>query len=177
MDIDLLGGIDNSLDGSVAAMKDVCRMNVVEDGMAFDAQSVTASRSTEDAQHQGVRVRVRGNLGNARVSLQIDIGFGDVVVPRSRKVVYPVLLNHPAPEMKGYTKESTISEKFQTMVKLGVLNSRMKDFYDIWMLCYEFDFAGEMLAEAVQRTFENRDTPISADPAIFHLAFAEGRST
>ena len=144
--------------------------------MIFWDELTTASRITEDAKDEGVRVRVRGNPGNARVSLQIDVGFGDVVVPGTSKVAYPVLLGFPPPEVNGYTRESTISEKFQAMVKLGVLNSRMKDFYDIWMLCHNFDFGGEILAEAVQRTFKNRNTPITAEPTVFHPSFAQDRN-
>jgi hypothetical protein len=95
-------------------------------------------------------VRVRGNLDSARVSLQIDVGFGDAIVPAARKVVFPVLLDLPAPEMKGYSKESTI-----------------------WVLCHDFDFTGEMLAEAVRRTFKKRNTTISAEPTVFHASFAQ----
>ncbi len=173
MDIDLLGRIDNSLEVIVAAMKDACRMDVKADGMYFNPKMVTAGRITEDAEYEGVRVRVQGGLGNARVSLQIDIGFGDVIVPVPSKVAYPALLDFPAPELKGYTMESTIAEKFQAMVKLGVLNSQMKDFYDIWMLSRTFDFRGEMLAEAVEKTFENRNTPITVDPAVFDPSFGK----
>jgi hypothetical protein len=143
----------------VAAMKDACSVNVEADGMSFDAGSVTAARITEDAEYEGVRVRVQGSLGNARVSLQVDIGFGDVIVPAPSKVAYPALLDFPPPELNGYTMESTIVEKFQAMVKLGVLNSRMKDFYDIWMLSRTFDFKGETLAEAVEKNIrEPKDT-------------------
>ena len=113
--------------------------------MSFDADTVHAVRITEDAKYEGIRVRVRGILGKARVSVQIDIGFGDVIVPKADLVSYPAILYFPAPELKGYTMESTISEKFQAMVKLGVLNSRMKDFYDIWFLSRRFDFKGEIL--------------------------------
>jgi len=173
MDIDLLGRIDNSLEVIVAAMKDACGMDVEADGMSFNAETVTAVRITEDAEYEGVRVRVRGGLGNARVSLQIDIGFGDVIVPGPIKVAYPALLDFPAPELNGYTMESTIAEKFQAMVKLGVLNSRMKDFYDIWMLSRTFDFRGEMLAEAVEKTFENRNTPITIAPTVFDPSFVK----
>jgi hypothetical protein len=118
-----------------------------------------------------VRVRIQGGLGNARVSLQIDIGFGDVIVPGPSKVAYPALLDFPEPQLNGYTMESTIAEKFQAMVKLGVLNSRMKDFYDIWMLSRTFDFKGEMLAEAVEKTFENRNTPITRALTVFDPSF------
>lgn len=173
MDIDLLGRIDNSLEVIVAAMKGACGMDVEADGMFFNAETVTAVRITEDAEYEGVRVRIQGGLGNARVSMQIDIGFGDVIVPGPRKVTYPVLLDFPAPELSGYTMESSIAEKFQAMVKLGVLNSRMKDFYDIWMLSRTFDFREEILAEAIEKTFEHRNTPITKVPAVFDPSFAK----
>jgi len=173
MDIDLLGRIDNSLEVIVAAIKDACGMDVEVDGMSFNTKTVTAARITEDAEYEGVRVRVQGGLGNARVFLQIDIGFGDVIVPGPSKVTYPALLDFPAPELTGYTMESTIAEKFHTMVKLGVLNSRMKDFYDIWMLSRTFDFRGELLAEAVEKTFENRNTPITITPTVFGPSFVK----
>ncbi len=171
MDIDLLGRIDNNLEVIVVTMKDVCGMDVEADGMSFNAETVTAAKITEGAEYEGVRVRIQGSLGNARVSLQVDIGFGDVIVPGPSRVIYPVLLDFPAPELNGYTIESAIAEKFQTMVKLGVLNSRMKDFYDIWMLARTFDFNGETLAEAVEETFKNRNTLITIAPTIFNPSF------
>ena len=175
MDIDFLGKIDNSSGVIVAAMKDACGMDVEADGMSFNAETVTAARIMEAAGYEGVRCRVQGGLGNARVSLQIDVGFGDVIVPGPSRVVYPALLDFPAPELNGYTMESTIAEKFQAMVKLGVLNSRMKDFYDIWMLSRTFDFKGETLAEAVEKTFENRNTQITIDPTVFDRSFVKDR--
>jgi len=173
MDIDLLGRIDNSLEVIVAAMKEACEMEVEADGMSFQAETVTAARITEDAEYEGVRVRVQGSLGNARVSLQVDIGFGDVIVPGPIKVAYPTLLDFPAPQLNGYTMETTIAEKFQAMVKLGILNSRMKDFYDVWLLSHLFDFKGEMLAEALEKTFKNRNTPIPITPTVFTSTFVE----
>jgi len=171
MDIDLLGRIENDPAALAAAMKDACGIAVPADGMSFDAETVKAARIMEDAGYQGVRVRVQGNLGNARVCLQIDVGFGDVIIPGPRKITYPVILDFPAPGMKGYSMESTIAEKFHAMVQRGVLNSRMKDFHDIWMLSRTFDFQGAMLARAVERTFANRDTPVPADPAVFDHSF------
>ncbi len=173
MDIDLLGKIDNSLEVIVAAMKDICEIEVEPDGMTFHSETVTAARITEGAEYEGVRCRVRGSLGKARISLQIDIGFGDVIVPGPCKVAYPALLDFPPPELKGYTKESTIAEKFQAMVNLGVLNSRMKDFYDISFLSRMFDFMGETLAEAIEKTFENRNTPIIVNPTVFDHSFTK----
>lgn len=173
LDIDLLGKIDNSLDVIVAAMKETCRLNVEEDGMSFQAETVTAVRITEDAEYEGVRVRVQGSLGSARVFLQVDIAFGDVIIPGPIRVAYPTQLDFQAPELKGYTMESTIAEKFQAMVKLGVLNSRMKDFYDVWLLSRRFDFEGKVMSEAIGKTFENRNTPIPIAPKIFDPSFVE----
>jgi hypothetical protein len=148
-------------------------MDVEADGMSYNGETVTAARITEDANYAGVRVRLQGALGNAKISLQIDVGFGDVIVPGPCKVTYPPLLDFPAPELNGYTMESTIAEKLQAMVKLGVLNSRMKDFYDIWLLSRTFDFKGKILAAAVEKTFENRNTPVTADPTVFGPSFME----
>jgi predicted nucleotidyltransferase component of viral defense system len=173
MDIDLLGKIDNRLEVITVAIKDVCLMDVEADGISFNAETVEAVRITEDAEYEGVRVRVHGSLGNARVSIQIDIGFGDVIVPNPSTVSYPAILDFPAPELKGYTMESTIAEKFQAMVKLGVLNSRMKDFYDIWVLSRTFDFKGEILAGAVEKTFEKRNTPVNLNTTIFDPSFGK----
>ena len=176
MDIDLLGTIDNRLEAITTAIKDACLMDVAADGISFDAESTEAARITENAEYKGVRVRVRGNLGNARISIQIDIGFGDVIVPKPCSIAYPTILDFPAPELKGYTKESTIAEKFQAMVKLGVLNSRMKDFCDIWLLSITFDFKGKIMVEAVEKTFEKRNTPVTLQAALFDPSFCKDES-
>ena len=173
MDIDLLGIIDNRLEVITAAIKDACLTVVEADGIYFDAESLEADRITEDAVYEGARVRVRGNLGNARIAIQIDIGFGDVIVPKPCSVAYPTILDFPAPELKGYTMESTIAEKFQAVVKLGVLNSRMKDFYDIWLLSITFDFKGKIIVEAVEKTFEKRNTPVTLQAALFDPSFGK----
>ena len=175
MDIDLSGRIENDPAKIAAAMKKACKMVVVEDGMTFDLETVTAMRIMEDAGYQGVRVRIRGFLGNARVAVQADIGFGDVIVPGPLKVTYPVLLDFPPPELSGYSMESAIAEKFHAMVKRGILNSRMKDFHDIWMLSRSFDFRGTVLAKAIETTFANRDTPVPADPAVFNDSFPKDK--
>ena len=175
MDIDLLGKIDNRLEVITAVIKDTCLMDVEADGISFNAETVEAVRITEDAEYEGVRVRVHGSMGNARVSIQIDIGFGDVIIPNPSTVSYPAILDFPAPELEGYTMESSIAEKFQAMVKLGVLNSRMKDFYDIWILSRSFDFKGEVLAEAVEKTFANRNTSITLNATVFDPSFGMDR--
>ena len=171
MDIDLLGNIENSIDLIVAVFKDVCETEVENDGIVFHKDTVTATSITEDADYKGVRVLLRGNLSSIRLYLQTDIGFGDVIIPKPGRVKYPVLLDFPPPELDGYTIESTVAEKFQAKVKLGLLNSRMKDFYDIWFLSRRFDFKGEILIEAIEKTFDKRMTPLSIDLTIFNPTF------
>ena len=171
MDIDLLGKIENSLELIRTVIKDACTIEVENDGIVFHKDTVTAARITEDADYSGARVMLRGNLGKIRLFLRIDIGFGDVIIPGPSKVKYPVLLDFPPPELNGYTRESTLAEKFQAMVKLGLLNSRMKDFYDIWFLSQMFDFKGETLVEAIEKTFEKRKTPLPKELTIFTPSF------
>jgi len=171
MDIDLLGKIDNSIDMIVAVVKDACEIEVETDGIVFHKDTVSATKITEDADYEGVRVLLRGSLGGVRLFLQVDIGFGDVIIPRPDKVKYPVLLDFPPPELDGYTMESTVAEKFQAMVKLGLLNSRMKDFYDIWFLSRRFDFKGKTLTEAIAKTFEKRKTLLTSEPTVFNPSF------
>lgn len=174
-DVDLLGNIDNSLDAITESMKKICQQKVVQDGIFFNPDTISATRITEDVEYKGIRVRIPGNLGSIRLSVQIDIGFGDVIVPKATKFTYPTILDSPAPIIRGYSKESIISEKFHAMVKLGVLNSRMKDFYDIWLLSQQFDFKGQTLSTALRKTFENRKTKIISNPVVFQESFASDK--
>jgi predicted nucleotidyltransferase component of viral defense system len=155
-DIDFLGQADNSVDSVVITVQGVCLERVEPDGMAFDASTVEGERIIEGADYEGVRVRFGGSLGSARVTMQLDIAFGDAVVPAPQLVAYPTILDFPPPRLKVYSRESTISEKLEAMVRLGLLNSRMKDFFDIWLLSARFSFDGATLSYAIQRTFEAR---------------------
>jgi len=171
MDIDLLGQISNSIDGIIGVFQAVCQQPVHADGLVFDPASVSAERIPEDARYDGVRVTVRGTLGTARISLHADIGFSDVVVPPPSEVDYPSLLGMPSPKICGYSRETVVAEKFEAMVSLDVLNSRMKDFYDLWFLARNFDFDGAILADALAKTFANRETVVSADPVALTAEF------
>jgi len=175
-DIDFLGKLENSVEVIISVMKDTCNQTVEPDGMNFNPHSITCNPIIEDAVYEGIRVFVRGNLGNSRVLLQLDVGFGDVVFPSELEVKYPTLLDFPAPILKGYTQESMIAEKFQAMIKLGELNSRMKDFYDIWLLSKQFDFNGHVLAEAITKTFKIRRTEIPDQPSVFKKSFSEDQT-
>jgi hypothetical protein len=176
MDIDLLGRLKNDIDAVCNIMRNACELEVEPDGLAFDAGTVVGARIAEDAEYEGVRVSFNGRLDNARVFLQIDIGFGDAVSPSAEMVNYPVILEFPAPRMRGYSRESVLAEKFHAMVKHGILNTRMKDFYDVRILSKEFDFKGKPLADAVKKTFAARDTAIPLHPMVFSDAFRQDRS-
>lgn len=171
-DIDLLGHIENSTSVLAAAMRDVCGQAVEADGLVFDRESVAAVMIKEDADYEGVRVTFRGSLDNARVAMQIDVGFGDVMYPGPEVTEYPTILDHAAPRLRGYARETAVAEKFEAMVKLGLLNSRMKDFYDIWLLSRQFDFDGTKLASAIEKTFAHRRTTVTPQPTAFSPAFA-----
>lgn len=159
-DIDFLGRMEADIAILSNVIREVCLQVVEPDGLIFDQASIAGEHITEDADYEGVRIRFRGSLGNARIAMQIDVGFGDVVVPSPKVVDYPAILDLPAPRLRGYSKESVIAEKFEAMIKLGMLNSRMKDFYDIWLLSRQFDFDGRMLATAIEKTFHRRGTAI-----------------
>jgi hypothetical protein len=171
-DIDLLGRMDNTVEAVVAAIQTICEEPAPEDGLRFDTDSIVGERIIEAADYSGVRVRFTAYLGRARIPMQIDVGFGDPLVPGPSLVSLPASLDLPRPEVQGYSRESAIAEKFQVMVYLGEINSRMKDFYDVWLLATEFQFDGLVLAQAIRQTFEWRQTTFSTDPVAFTDAFA-----
>jgi hypothetical protein len=172
-DIDLLARTDNRIETVVPLMRSVCTQPVAPDGLVFDAPSVTGSIIKEDADYAGIRVTFRATLQTARVVMQLDLGYGDVVVPRPALVDYPTILDLPAPRLRAYSRETVVAEKFEAMVKLGLLNSRMKDFFDLWLLSRQFDFDGLTLATAIGKTFANRKTPIPEEVLAFTPAFAD----
>jgi len=116
-------------------------------------------------------------LGSARIHMQIDIGFGDAVYPEPEESEFPTMLGSPGPRLLCYSRESTIAEKLEAVVKLGMLNSRMKDFYDIWLLSRQFDFSGFDLVEAVRLTFERRGTILPAEIEAFSDSFILAKQT
>lgn len=171
MDIDLLGRTSNEVSSVVAQIRDILAVNVPPDGLVFDPDSISAERITEDADYEGIRIRFRGALDSARVNMQVDIGFGDVVFPAPEESDLPTMLDFPAPRLMCYSRESAIAEKFEAMLKLRELNSRMKDFYDIWLLARQFDFEGKKLVEAIRLTLERRGTIIPDEIAAFTEGF------
>lgn len=167
LDIDFLARYDNQMAGIIKLIKNVCVERVTADGLIFDPKTVIGRRINENVDYEGVRIKLIGFLDRARIPMQIDIGFGDIIYPKPKVIHYPVILNYPSPHLKGYPAESIVSEKFEAMVKHGLLNSRMKDFYDIWIMTRQFDFKVSDLAEALKRTFRHRKIPLPRHKPLF----------
>ena len=165
-DLDLLGYGDSSAETLTRLFKEVCAVEVEPDGLMFDMSSIQVEEIREAQEYPGQRVRLQARLGQARIPLQIDVGFGDVITPAAPEVEYPILLDFPAPRLRVYPKETVIAEKLQAMVVLGFINSRMKDFYDVWLMSKEFSFEGRLLAQAIQATFERRQTELPQTPPV-----------
>ena len=172
IDMDFLAlKIKNDHDILYKTLSDIARIQC-DDGLNFRTEDITVKTILEHGLYSGVRAAITCNLGKARNRLQIDIGFGDVVVPKPIDISFPVLLEtDPVPIIKAYSPESAIAEKFEAMVKLSLLNSRMKDFYDIYTLSKSKDFEGTVLQEAISQTFQKRKTPHERDQTIFRNLF------
>ena len=167
LDIDFSARYDNQIATIEKVIRDVCKVSVTSDGLVFDSQTVKGQKIKEDADYEGVRVKFRGFLERSRIPMQIDIAFGDVIYPKPKTINYPVILDFPKPHLKGYPLESVVSEKFEAMVKLGLLNSRMKDFCDIWLMMHQFSFDGLKLVKALKGTFGHRKTPLPEYKPLF----------
>jgi hypothetical protein len=159
-DVDLLGYGESEIEALVTVFRTICQTEVADDGITFDSTSVQAEDIRDQMEYGGTRLKLNADLAGARIHLQVDIGFGDVITPAADSAEYPVLLDHPAPSLRVYPRETVVAEKFQAMVYLGIANSRMKDFHDLWVLGSQFDFDGKTLATALARTFERRNTPL-----------------
>lgn len=170
-DIDLLGKTDNSVDAIVQLMTEIGQSDVIDDGMNFVLDSFSGAAIREDADYSGVRVSFIGLLDRARVPMQIDIGFGDVVTPGPELVTYPTVLDFPPPVLSGYSRETVIAEKLQALVHLRMLNTRMKDYFDLWLLSGQTELNKETLCLAIERTFWTRHSPIDRDPIGLSVEF------
>lgn len=172
-DLDLLGFGDPDPGAVLAVFREVCAVPA-EDGVAFNLDSLGVDRIREDAVYGGLRLKMAAAVGGARVRVVVDIGFGDAIEPGLEDLALPVLLDLPAPRLRAYARETVVAEKFQAMVALGRANTRLKDFYDIWVLARSYEFADDRLARAIAATFRRRDTTIPAEPPeALTAAFSE----
>lgn len=172
-DLDLLGFGDPSPDAMVVAFKEILAIDA-DDGVEFDLDALRVDQIREELEYGGLRLRTTASISGARVVVTIDVGFGDALEPDVELIDYPSMLDLPIPRLQAYARETVIAEKFQAMVALGRANSRMKDFYDIWLLSQSFAFDDDRLARAIAATFERRETEIPAElPDALTSAFAE----
>ena len=162
-DIDLLTYTDNHVEYLLDVFQQII-MTVSDDGLVFDAKSIKGIEIKEGADYTGVRITGFAQLTNARVPFQVDIGYGDVIVPAAEEVEIPVFLDLPAPILKIYPVYTVISEKFQAMEMLGLANSRMKDFYDISVIARTMLLDGNLLTQSIAATFERRQTAFKKGP-------------
>ena len=166
-DIDLLGSsLPNKTESLKEIFHEISSINF-EDGLTFDSSSVSAEQIVEQDEYHGIRIKLSAKLGTARQQIQIDIGFGDVIYPRSLIMDYPTILDFEAPHLKVYSLESAIAEKFEAIVSLGIATSRMKDFYDIHFFASSKAFDLLTLHNALTETFNNRQTSIEKRSSIF----------
>ncbi len=160
-DIDFLGRVENSPE-TIRDIVAECLAVQFDDGLAFEPEIHVVPITVED-RYPGVRVKVAGDLGGARFVLRLDIGIDDAVVPDPGWVDYPVLLLDEPPRILAYQPATAVAEKFQAMIEIGLANSRMKDYHDIWMLSRTLEFDGQDLADAMRATFERRATELPAE--------------
>lgn len=173
-DIDFLGKTSNKEDNIVSHIKAILSVPVeVPDGIVFYPDTLKIETITEKNTYEGLRVLFTAELSKARVQMQIDIGFGDVIYPHPSTLHFPTLLDTEKPILSSYTKESLIAEKFEAMISLGTLNSRMKDIYDMCYLIGRFTFDFSVITEAIARTFDNRNTQVHSSPECFSQDYIE----
>jgi Nucleotidyl transferase AbiEii toxin, Type IV TA system len=173
-DLDLLGRGDASPAFAEVVFKELCRLAVEPDGVDFDAAMVRAELIREDQRYMGTRVKLEARVAAAVIGLQVDVGYGDAVVPPAATIEYPSLLEFASPHVSAYSRYTVVAEKLQATVELGLTNSRLKDFFDLYTLSSRFDFEGPHLVEAITATFGRRGATIPAGPpAALSTRFAE----
>ena len=176
-DMDLLGFGDLSGGTLSSVIRQICCFTVADDGLRFESESIGVQEIRRHDPYSGRRVTVVAFLGPARIRVQIDVGIGDSVVPSPEWQYYPCILNHPEPHLKAYLPETAIAEKLHAMVTLGDQNSRMKDFYDVLALRNHRAFSGKVLGEAIQSTFQRRDTKLpQGEVRAFSDSFRRSRA-
>lgn len=175
-DMDLLGYGSPDVVTLVSVFRALCVVEVPSDGLEFLPVSVRGNDIREGDIYHGVRIHLTARLASAIIPLQVDVGFGDAITPPAEELDFPTLLDFPPPHVLAYPKPVVVAENFEALVTLGMANSRMKDFYDLWMLAQRSTFEGEVLSQALQATFGRRRIPLPVDtPLALTPLFAEDR--
>lgn len=165
-DVDLLSFGSAEVAELIAIMRAIASTPVEDDGLSFPIEAIRGGPIKVGQRYEGVRLELLALLDRTRIHIQVDVGFGDTIVPPPLQGAFPTLLDLPAPQLRLYPRETVIAEKFHAVASLGMLNSRMKDFYDLWILSRSFGFEGESLCRALQATFQRRGTILPDDPPL-----------
>lgn len=171
-DIDFLGRVPRDEQYVATAFREIASISG-DDGLVYYPDSVVVESTTGHGAYPGVSVRIECSLEQARKRLRLDIGFGDVIVPQPVRMHFPVLLDGPVPVVWASSLESVIAEKFEAMLRFSSVNSRLKDFYDVYWLSLHHIFDGRVLQEAIQETLARRGTPVHRDPPVLDPRFAD----
>ncbi len=165
-DMDLRAFIQPDEDSVEEVIREICMVDVEQDALIFDIDSVTAETIVEREHISGIRTRFVGYIENVRINLQIDMSFTDPVVPEPTTIEFPTILDFPNPRVRAYPVETVVAEKLEAVISLGDINTRMKDFYDLILISENFRFDGNLLIAAVKGTFEARKTTIPIETPI-----------
>lgn len=172
-DVDLLGFGPKDDEDLKAIFVELCGLETEPDGLTFLTDSVAVTSIREESAYPGARITLEARLEKVRIPVQVDIGFGDIVTPKPDEIDFPALLDFPAPHLRAYPIYTVVAEKLEASVRLGEANTRMKDFFDLWFLSRKFSFAGELLKDAVTRTFTRREMSLpSVVPVALRTEFA-----
>jgi predicted nucleotidyltransferase component of viral defense system len=173
-DIDFLGSFDNRKETMLEALKAAIAVEVPEDGVEFDVNTIMIEEKQVDADRFGIHASFLGSLGRAEIPMQIDIGFSDEITSPTKEIRYPTLLSDmDAPILRGYPPEAVVAEKFHAMEKFSASPSRWKDYYDVWLISEFFELDSQSLHKAIDTTFRNRNTRIpDKTPASLTAEFA-----
>jgi predicted nucleotidyltransferase component of viral defense system len=173
-DLDLLGYGENNPEAIGDIFRAICTQPVEDDGVIFDVGGLEAKPIREDVEYGGVRVRTQATIAGARIPIQVDVGFGDAITPGPIEIDYPALLDAPAPHLRAYPIETVVAEKFHALAIRGIANSRLKDYYDLWLIAETFELQRAPLAAAVRQTFARRETALPQEkPTGFSEAYVE----
>lgn len=175
VDIDLLAKTSNSIANLQKIINDICAIEVIPDGLVFASNTLKLTEAQLEAEYHGISAAFSAQLFTAKLPMRIDFGFSDTTLPHPAKVKYPTLLDLPAPELKGYTPQTSIAEKFESIIRLGFANTRMKDFYDIWLLIQQFDFDRNELKGIIQQVLKKRGTALEVSPIAFSEIFYDNQ--
>ena len=179
-DLDFTGYGNSEPQAVLMCFREICQTEVEDDGLQFDASSVKPEPIRDETDYGGVRFVFQAKLGKVPIRMQVDVGFGNAIEPPAEEVKYPTLLDAPSANIRAYPQEAVVAEKFHAMVVIGERNSRLKDFYDLYVLASQFAFRGERLTRAIAATFKRRSTkietatPVALTPRYFaHVDRAE----